>query len=382
MKNLFYTSPKYLQNLKGINSSASEIDGVSLGERKIPSQLNVALCPNLRIWRNRNYGVFNTNIKAKKLFEDVFADKIVYVDIATGSDTTGNGTIGNPYRSIYKGVREKPFSPSSGGNLTVYVKAGVYNDADGFNSTGTYASKINIIGYGGLVYANHSSSSTYGYTAFETIQHYIENIVFSGGKSPVNCFNQNNPNNNTLMMFKNCGFNNSLVENGINIRRNGLYIFENCVSKNNFLDGFNYHNFDAIKNQLVIEINCKATGNGTGGGAMDNGSTMHDSGNIIRINGEYYSNSDRNIHDINNSKSWLLGCTSRDGIDITQGNFVVGVDVVDTSIMWLDSCKSSGSNKALDKYNNAPSSLYIFNFEDTCLVESTVSTSPYDYRTV
>lgn len=34
MKNLFYTSPKYLQNLKGIKSSASEIDRVTLGSLK------------------------------------------------------------------------------------------------------------------------------------------------------------------------------------------------------------------------------------------------------------------------------------------------------------------------------------------------------------
>lgn len=35
MKNLFYTSPKYLQNLKGINSSASEIDNVVMLVRDV-----------------------------------------------------------------------------------------------------------------------------------------------------------------------------------------------------------------------------------------------------------------------------------------------------------------------------------------------------------
>lgn len=41
MKNLFYTSPKYLQNLKGINSSASEIDGsVNLAHPSLNSFLN------------------------------------------------------------------------------------------------------------------------------------------------------------------------------------------------------------------------------------------------------------------------------------------------------------------------------------------------------
>lgn len=46
MKNLFYTSPKYLQNLKGINSSASEIDAVvKLGKLRNSKQLNLFNTP-------------------------------------------------------------------------------------------------------------------------------------------------------------------------------------------------------------------------------------------------------------------------------------------------------------------------------------------------
>lgn len=55
MKNLFYTSPKYLQNLKGIESSASEIDSVA-------NIANPLLTPIHKLFREAANGV-NTNVK-------------------------------------------------------------------------------------------------------------------------------------------------------------------------------------------------------------------------------------------------------------------------------------------------------------------------------
>jgi hypothetical protein len=373
-----HLSKDAINKIEGLEANSLQINYLANEERKIPVDFDISLLPYFRVWKNKLTRTFETNIKTKKIFEDIFADKIVYVDIATGNDTTGTGTISNPYKTIYKGVRTKPFDPASGGNLTVYVKAGIYSGADGFNATGAYVSNINIIGYGGLVYATHTTTTTYGYTCFETINHYVENIIFSGGKATVNM--SNSAGNNPVMMFKNCAFNDSTTENGINVRRNGLYIFENCKSNNNFLDGFNYHNNDSIKNQLVIEINCKATGNGTGGGTTDNGSTMHDTGNIIRINGEYYGNSDRNIHDIENSKSWNLGVIARDGSDVAQANFVSGNGSGDITSMYLDTCSASGSNKAFDLYSNTTSFIYTYDFEDTCTTTSTYTPIAYDYK--
>lgn len=50
MKNLFYTSPKYLQNLKGINSSASEIDAVA-------NVTNPLLAPIHKLFRESANGI-------------------------------------------------------------------------------------------------------------------------------------------------------------------------------------------------------------------------------------------------------------------------------------------------------------------------------------
>ena len=52
MKNLFYTSPKYLQNLKGLDSSASEIDG-SVGKKQI-------VLPKAVISKGKDIIKFNT----------------------------------------------------------------------------------------------------------------------------------------------------------------------------------------------------------------------------------------------------------------------------------------------------------------------------------
>lgn len=369
----------------GLQSSAVEINRSTLGERSVPSGFDVTKLPVFRVWRDLNKTSFKTNIKAERLFEDIHADAIVYVDIATGNDTTGDGTISNPYATIYKGVRTKPFNPSNGGKLTVYIKAGIYNGANAFNATGVYADEINIIGYGGLVYANHEVDTTYGYQAFENTKHYCENIIFSGGKSPFNCFNQPGV-SNAKMMFKQCGFNNSVSENGINVKRNGIYIFEDCVAKNNHLDGFNYHNQDASKSQIVVEINCKGFSNGKigGGGNANNGSTMHDEGRIIRINGEYYDNENRNIHDVENCHSWNLGTTASNGQESGQGNFVAGIGDTDTTKMWLDSCTSSGtSNKDIDIYNgtaSATAEICTYNSDFSGGIASTVTPNPYEYN--
>lgn len=368
-----------INELKGLKASATQINYIADEERAVPDGFDISLLPYFRVWKKKGTRLFETNIKAKKVFEDVFADKIVYVDIAIGDDTTGTGTISNPYKTLYKGLSTKPLSPSNGGKLTVYVKAGTYADANGWNATNIYAAEINVIAYNGLVTSTQSVSTSYNGQIESGKKSYIEGIVFDGGKSPFNFIHAANV--FTTAYFKNCAFNNSVSENGFQTVRNGLYILENCKAKGNVLDGFNYHNYDTIKNNLVIEINCQGIYNGKTG-ATNNGSTVHEETKIIRINGIYNYNSNRNIQDIGSCRSWNLGCEASYGAQTTELNFALGVGIdTDYSKMWLDNCISNGSNFGAGIYQlSVNSTLYAYEYIDNCTQASTYIPIAYDYK--
>lgn len=345
-------------NVRAISGNYDQEDAINYyalnkTTRYIYPDLNISLYPNLTVQKNGN--TYSTNISADRLFSDDDADKVVYVDITIGDDTTGDGSIGNPYKTIYKGVRESGFS-----KLTVYIKSGTYIDADGFNGTGIYADEINIIGTDGYVTSIQTNDSANNFALINDKKYYMENIVFDGGIRPIS---GNYSGSGMEVRAKNCTFRNG-IENGVNIYKNGLYIFEECTAEYNGLDGFNYHNSDTIKNQLVIEINCIGRYNGIGGTA-NNGSTIHDAGNIVRLNCQYYNNGNRNIHDINNSRSWNLGVICSDGQEVGEANFACGLNDSDETIMWLDGCVSNGSNNKDFMYYGAisPSSRgYAVNF--------------------
>lgn len=95
-------SKDVLANLEGMSASGTKIDTLSLEQRDIPEGFDISLLPNFQVWKNKNLKIFETNVKANKLFEDNFADAVVYVK-TSGNDTTGDGSFEAPYRSIYKG---------------------------------------------------------------------------------------------------------------------------------------------------------------------------------------------------------------------------------------------------------------------------------------
>jgi hypothetical protein len=93
----------------------------------------------------------------------------------------------------------------------------------------------------------------------------------------------------------------------------------------------------------IFENNCRAFWNGTGAGGLNNGSTCHDGDRIIRMNGVYLFNQNRNIHDISNdTESWNLGCIAglaQSGNTNAQSwAFGVWDDPTDNTKAWLDTC--------------------------------------------
>ena len=170
---------------------------------------------------------------------------------------------------------------------------------------------------------------------------YIEGITFEGGNSNIR-IDGSDPSMKVIM--KNCKFKYTKLLNCVSAYGAEVYL-QNCEASNGNQDGFNYH----IKNGVpckVIEVNCKSHRNGRNGADQNNGSTNHDGGKTIRVNGEYFENHGPNVIDVNeDSESWNLGVVSHNSTatsGISNSNFKNSN--VGKGKMWLDSCIAYGSD--------------------------------------
>ena len=176
---------------------------------------------------------------------------------------------------------------------------------------------------------------------------YFENIKFYGGKEGCISISSANSSDAPLVVAKNCEFKYASNGNGgVHIMGADSYL-QNCVAALNARDGFNYHKFQNFIPK-TIEVGCKGRSNGIGRGTdTDNGSTTHEGGKIIRVNGVYHGNEGPNIHDINlDSQAWNLGCESY-GSKANQEYRRTNYRVEEYAKMWLDSCIGYDSDSAL-----------------------------------
>jgi hypothetical protein len=165
---------------------------------------------------------------------------------------------------------------------------------------------------------------------------YMENIKFVGGYTRA-CYAFNTAAGESVKVYaKNCEFNQALT-NGLQIH-GGDAILANCTARKNGSDGFNYHASNGILNN-VIEIDCISIKNGVNSSVTnENGSSIHDGGKIVRINGSYRENYGPNIADVNvGTQSWILGAVVADST--AAGLSDVGIRTYDG---WLDTCDVSG----------------------------------------
>jgi hypothetical protein len=154
------------------------------------------------------------------------------------------------------------------------------------------------------------------------------------------------------IVFERCGLLYSSTENGLLITSattSGCNVLlNNCVAAYNWADGFNYDGASRI-----TEIGCIGFRNGVirgAAGSSDNGSTTHANVRSVRVNGEYTYNDDRNQHDINTTRNWLLGCKAGfaqngSASQFNNANFLFGVSsATDATLGWLDGCESLGGS--------------------------------------
>ncbi len=211
------------------------------------------------------------------------------------------------------------------------------------------------------IYKQASSTDLYNirFTGDDQII-YMDGVHLEGGKEPLST-RHSDPNFYHYLFAKNCTFKYAKGANGVNQTSGAMVIFQNCVAAHNQQDGFNYKSSPfGGPGPVVIEIDCVGRWNGADSEGTNNGSTMHSAGTIVRVNGKYHNNQDRNVHDIDDCFSWNMGCISTDS-QTGNSNFACGVGDSDDSIMWLDGCVSSGSPVDIEA-NGALTTVYTFDF--------------------
>lgn len=177
----------------------------------------------------------------------------------------------------------------------------------------------------------------------DTPKVYFENVRFT------NSVKLTSTKTGNKFFAKDCFFSIGSGGNALSIEGYDYNILQSCVAKHATMDGFNYH----VKNGIlpkVIEIDCIGFDNGRNGADQNNGSTMHDGGQIIRIGGEYHNNGGPNVIDVNEGTvSVNIGVHSH-GSRATAGtisNTSFKNGNVGKSKMYLFNCVSNDSDYSI-----------------------------------
>jgi hypothetical protein len=93
----------------------------------------------------------------------------------------------------------------------------------------------------------------------------------------------------------------------------------------------------------AIESRCRGRSNGHGGTNLDNATSMHSGGSIIRTDCEYIDSQGVNVGDVGGGKTLMLGCTvqgTRSGDNSRKVNVWIG----DGGNAYLERCRLSGND--------------------------------------
>lgn len=176
---------------------------------------------------------------------------------------------------------------------------------------------------------------------------YVEGIKFYGGNAGAAHVTTASESDNPLFVAKNSEFKYSSGGNGGVAILGADAIIQNSTAARNHKDGFNYHSRHGRTNK-VIEVGVTGRHNGIGRNKnQDNGSSIHDGGKIIRVNGQYFENEGPNVHDINpGTESWNIGVkafNSAATVASRRSNF----RVENGAVMWIDRGQGYGSDQAI-----------------------------------
>ena len=172
-------------------------------------------------------------------------------------------------------------------------------------------------------------------------QIYIENINTLYGSPNSARFDTSTAQSKVILI--NCNFSNGHNNDTVEIQGTGLSVLYRCSANGGYKDGFNYQVNLAVSGSSkhdIVEIECTSKNNGIDLLGFNNGSTIHGTCNIIRLNCDHSNNQNRNVHDVGTSRSFNVAVRA-EGSETYMEGFQSGLSGgVEPSQMWLVGCKS------------------------------------------
>lgn len=200
---------------------------------------------------------------------------------------------------------------------------------------------------------------------------YMENVWFFGARGEIFKSVPNVPNPRTI---HNCRFGFAFENDVTSLDNVGLImVSESFAIWGHRNDGWNYHSA-ALGTGEAMEIGVVGRHNGNGNTSQlnNNGSTSHDGRKIIRVNGRYTDNYNRNIHDVGDGhQTWMLGCEASRAeynalpTQFDNGNFAWSRDSAsEVCRAWLDNCTTE-HGALFDLWSGGSSFVYTRNMDLT-----------------
>ncbi|MGV6818658.1 MAG: hypothetical protein ACWA44_15490 [Thiotrichales bacterium] len=246
-------------------------------------------------------------------------------DFFVDANVTASGD-GKTPATAFKDLREAfdSISASSTKRATINVAQGTYRWGDLYNPRFSF----NIIGQGpGVTIIEHTSAFGDKYAAqVRAASLYIEGVTFSGGKNTLDLRNM------SMATIVNSEIKNAATGNGFSAVNINSLLANQVTVHHNFRDGLNYHN--PTKPMEVLEYQIEAYHNGQNGQWNSQGSTIHDTVKIVRVDSDFYQNP-TNISDVNNSVSFNINLNSRNALSQQQGAEFLNFNVGSSAQAWI-----------------------------------------------
>ena len=203
---------------------------------------------------------------------------------------------------------------------------------------------------------------------------YLEGLTVVGGKSCIYAIDSESYLTQTLIGVDCKTYyaqtNNNIFMRGVNA------LFQRCLAAGAYLDGISYHEPSTRDGDVAngFEVDCIAHDNGsrdTGShpdGVSNNGSTIHDGGKIVRINGLYYNNNGGNVADASpNTESYNYGCIAFDSKAPYDTKNETSADFwSNRAVLYLYGCRSLGDSQyslrtdaGTEDYPNLHGNIYV-----------------------
>ena len=306
----------------------------------------------------------------------------VYIKQGDDYNFTQNEEFNNVYQTARNNVNQVlDISDLSSGNISELTEVTSISECNETSSSyycdgvNTYIHMKNEItpNNENIIINLKTGSATFDIRSTEgDIKVYIENITTLGGHRG-NISAYGNEQYTPTVLAKNCKFLYSKTEQNESFSavtmRSTYSIFQSCEASYSNNDGFNYHNGVTGKICNAIEINCIGSNNGKGWETPTcNGTSIHDGGKILRINGEYYNNYGGNVADVHEGTvSVNLNCYAHDSIAGTNDGYDTDFTAQQAGTeMYLYSCRAEGS--AYNIYAANETAIYVQN----CIYETTL----------